>query len=753
MDSKGTIGVSTQDLFPIIKKFLYSDHEIFLREIVSNAVDATQKLRALAIKGEYKDVTDGLKVRVWSDAAKGTITVSDNGIGMTAEEVEKYINQIAFSGAEEFLAKYKDTAATIIGHFGLGFYSSFMVSDKVEIITRSYRDNEKAVRWICEGTTDYTMEEAERDTHGTDIIMYLNKDELDFVKEEKIEELLKKYCRFLPVEIIHGKEKEWKDGKYIDTDKDHIVNDTKPLWTRKPSELTDEDYNKFYHELYPFAPDPLFHIHLNVDFPFTLTGVLYFPKIENRLELTRNKIGLYANQVYVTDSVEGIVPDYLTLLHGVIDSPDIPLNVSRSYLQSDRSVKQISTHITKKVADMLLDLYKNERADYESKWDDLKIFVQYGVLSDEKFAERAVDLSGDDGGSGAGDGASSGGTSSSNAGDSAGGDAGNGNTGGIDAGSGDAGGSTNGGISTNAVSGFYLLKNVDNKYYGIKEYISAVKGSQTDKDGKTVLLYTFNATEQYAYVEGAKVKGYDVLVMNSPLDTPFFNYVEQKNDKVRFVRVDSEVAAKLIPASTDVSANILSSGDEEMLREIFASQLQSAANGSDMSAPHYHIEFCALGSDSAPAVITRSEFMRRMKEMSEIQPAMNFYGKMGDQLSVVVNTDSSAVKKVLAKASDELSEKIKPLNEKSAKLNADKADIDMLNKDVKKEDIPQADKDRLDKIDKDITAVKVQKDELLRTYGKEQETVGQIIDLALLSNGLLKGEALAKFLKRSAGML
>ncbi|MDR0619991.1 MAG: molecular chaperone HtpG [Bacteroidales bacterium] len=653
MNRKGTIGVSTQDLFPIIKKFLYSDHEIFLREIISNAVDATQKLRALAAKGEYKGTVDDLNIHVSSDTSKGTITVSDNGIGMTAEEVEKYINQIAFSGAEEFLKKYKDTAASIIGHFGLGFYSSFMVSDKVEIVTRSYREGEKAVRWVCEGTTDYTMEETLRDTHGTDIIMYLNKDELAFAGEEKIEELLRKYCRFLPVEIIHGKEKEWKDGKYIDTDKEHTVNDTKPLWTRKPVELTKEDYDKFYHELYPYAPDPLFYIHLNVDFPFTLTGILYFPKIENRLELTRNKIGLYANQVYVTDSVEGIVPDYLTLLHGVIDSPDIPLNVSRSYLQSDRSVKQISTHITKKVADMLLDLYRTSRAEFEKKWDDLKIFVQYGVLSDEKFAEKAVDLS-------------------------------------------------NG--------GFYLLKNVNGKYYGINDYTAAVKDIQTDKDGKTVLLYTYNAAEQYAYIESAKTKGYDVLVMNSPLDTPFFNYIEQKNDKLRFVRVDSEIAAKLVPADNDTAAHNLSEEDEKTLRELFngvlpsnstpasdsdaapeTSETSATSAAQDLLTPHYSIEFSALGENSAPAVITRSEFMRRMKEMSDIQPAMSFYGKMGDQLSIVINTDSPAVRKILS----------------------------------------AVDKENIDK----------------------KEIAGQIIDLALLSNGLLKGEALAKFLRRSASML
>lgn len=679
----GKIGVSTKDLFPIIKKFLYSDHDIFLREIVSNAVDATQKLKVLASTGEVKEELGDLKIRVKADKEAGTLTVSDNGIGMTREEVEKYINQIAFSGAEEFLEKHKDDAATIIGHFGLGFYSAFMVSDKVEIVTKSYKEGAQAVKWSCSGDPEYTLDDIDKAERGTDIIMYLNADDKEFLEDNKINELLNKYCKFLPVEIIFGKKKEWKDGKYVDTEEDNVINDVNPAWTRKPSDLKEEDYLRFYHQLYPMAEDPLFHIHLNVDYPFNLTGILYFPKINNKFEIQKNKIQLYSNQVYVTDSVEGIVPEYLTLLHGVIDSPDIPLNVSRSYLQSDRNVKKISNHITKKVADSLSDIFKNNREEYEKKWDDLKIFIQYGMLTDEKFAERAKDI--------------------------------------------------------------YLLKNTDGKYFTFEEYDNLIKANQTDKDKNIVCLYATDATEQYSYIEKAKAKGYDVLLMDGQLDTHFINHLEQKNSDHKYLRVDSDVVEKLIPKE-DARQSDLSEEEQNELRPVFSSQLPKE-NGM------FLVNFEALGEDSDPVVVTRSEFMRRMKEMAALNPGMGFYGAMGDQYTLVVNTDHKLVKDVLADEKKSMNAKLEPLNFEIKEMEGKKTELNELNKDKKEDEIPQVDKDRLKEYNEKIDNMRQQKETLLQEYGKENKIVGQLIDLALLANGLLKGEALNKFVKRSVDLI
>lgn len=679
----GKIGVSTQNLFPIIKKFLYSDHEIFLREIVSNAVDATQKLKVLASSGEFKGEASGLRVRVKTDKEAGTLTVSDNGIGMTQEEVEKYINQIAFSGAEEFLEKHKDDAATIIGHFGLGFYSAFMVSDKVEIITKSYKEGAQAVKWTGEGDTEYTLEPTQKAERGTDIVMHISEEEKDFLEEGKIRELLTKYCRFLPVEIVFGKKKEWKDGKYEDTDEDDIINDTNPLWTRKPSELKEEDYQKFYRELYPMAQDPLFHIHLNVDYPFNLTGILYFPKIDNKFEIQKNKIQLYSNQVFVSDSVEGIVPEYLTLLHGVIDSPDIPLNVSRSYLQSDRNVKKISSHITKKVADSLSDIFKNNREDYEKKWDDLKIFIQYGMLTDEKFAERA-----------------------------------------------------------NAI---VLLKNTENKYFTLEEYENLVKVNQTDKDNNIVYLYATDIEEQYTYIQAAREKGYDVLLMDGQLDTHFINHIEQKNANHKFLRVDSDVIDKLIPKS-ETKATDWTEAEQDDLRDVFTAQLPKEGG-------MYMVNFEALGDSADPVIITRSEFMRRMKEMAAMNPGMGFYGSMGDQFTLVVNTDHKLVKGILEDERKEMAGKLAPIDAEIKENETKQAEIDELNKDKKDEEIPQVDKDRRQEYADKLDNLRKQKQELLAQYGKDNRIVGQLIDLALLANGLLKGEALNRFVKRSVDLI
>ena len=681
--STGKIGVSTGNLFPIIKKFLYSDHEIFLREIVSNAVDASQKMKVLASNGEFKGELGELKVRVKADKAAGTLTVSDNGIGMTEEEVEKYINQIAFSGAEEFMNKYKDNAAAIIGHFGLGFYSSFMVSDRVEIVTKSYKEGAKAVKWSCEGNPEYTLEETEKAERGTDIIMYISEEEKDFLEDSKVNDLLTKYCKFLPIEIISGKKKEWKDGEYKDTTEDNVINDTNPAWTRKPTDLTEEDYEKFYRELYPMAQDPLFHIHLNVDYPFNLTGILYFPKIDNKFEIQKNKIQLYSNQVYVTDSVEGIVPEYLTLLHGVIDSPDIPLNVSRSYLQSDRNVKKISSHITKKVADSLSDIFTNKREDYEKKWDDLKIFIQYGMLTDEKFAERAKSI--------------------------------------------------------------FLFKNTEGKYFTYEEYENLIKANQTDKDNKVVFLYATDVKEQYTYIETAKGKGYDVLLMDGQLDTHFINHLEQKNSDHRFVRVDSDVIDKLIPKE-ETKEVALSHEEQEELRAVFTSQLPKEEG-------MFMVNFEAMGENGDPVIVTRSEFMRRMKEMAAMNPGMGFYGAMGDQYTLVVNTDHKLVNAILENEKKEMSAQLEPINFEIKETEKKQAELDELNKGKKDEEIPQVDKDRKSEYNKTIADLNKQKNSLLEEYGKGNKVVGQLIDLALLANGLLKGEALNKFVKRSVELI
>lgn len=681
--STGKIGVSTGNLFPIIKKFLYSDHEIFLREIVSNAVDASQKMKVLASNGEFKGELGELKVRVKADKAAGTLTVSDNGIGMTQEEVEKYINQIAFSGAEEFMNKYKDNAAAIIGHFGLGFYSSFMVSDRVEIVTKSYKEGAKAVKWSCEGNPEYTLEETEKAERGTDIIMYISEEEKDFLEDAKVNELLTKYCKFLPIEIISGKKKEWKDGEYKDTTEDNVINDTNPAWTRKPADLTEEDYEKFYRELYPMAQDPLFHIHLNVDYPFNLTGILYFPKIDNKFEIQKNKIQLYSNQVYVTDSVEGIVPEYLTLLHGVIDSPDIPLNVSRSYLQSDRNVKKISSHITKKVADSLNDIFTNKREDYEKKWDDLKIFIQYGMLTDEKFAERAKSI--------------------------------------------------------------FLFKNTEGKYFTYEEYENLIKANQTDKDNKVVFLYATDVKEQYTYIETAKGKGYDVLLMDGQLDTHFINHLEQKNSDHRFVRVDSDVIDKLIPKE-ETKEVALSHEEQEELRAVFTSQLPKEEG-------MFMVNFEAMGENGDPVIVTRSEFMRRMKEMAAMNPGMGFYGAMGDQYTLVVNTDHKLVNAILENEKEEMSAQLEPINFEIKETEKKQAELDELNKGKKDEEIPQVDKDRKSEYSKTISDLNKQKNSLLEEYGKGNKVVGQLIDLALLANGLLKGEALNRFVKRSVELI
>jgi len=680
----GKIGVSTQNLFPIIKKFLYSDHEIFIREIVSNAIDATQKLKVLASANVYKGDISNLCIRVVADKEAGTLTISDSGLGMTQEEVEKYINQIAFSGVDEFLKEHKDDAATMIGHFGLGFYSSFMVSDKVEIVTKSYKEGSQAVRWIGEGDTEYTLEDAEKAEHGTDIIMYINEDEKDFLEESKIQELLTKYCRFLPIPIVFGKKKEWKDGKNVETDVDNVINDTNPLWTRKPADLTDEDYNKFYRELYPnVMEEPLFHIHLNVDYPFNLTGILYFPKIENKFEQQKNKIQLYCNQVFVSNSVEGIVPEYLTLLHGVIDSPDIPLNVSRSYLQSDRNVKKISGYITKKVADSLGDIFKNDRDDYEKKWDDLKVFIQYGMLTDDKFAERANSI--------------------------------------------------------------VLLKDTAGKYFTLEEYDNLVKVNQTDKENNVIYLYATDAKEQYTYIDAAKKKGYDVLIMDGQLDTHFINYMEQKQTGHKFLRVDSDVIDKLI-VKEDVKVTDWSETEQAEIRDVFTSQLPKEGG-------MYVVNFEAMGVSADPVLITRSEFMRRMKEMASMNPGMGFYGAMDDQFTLSVNTDHKLVKNILADEQKEMEAKLQPINAEISENENKQTEIDALNKDKKEDEIPQVDKDRKKESSDKIDGLKKEKQNLLQEYGKDNKIVGQLIDLALLANGLLKGEALNTFVKRSVDLI
>ena len=679
---KGNIGVTTENIFPIIKMFLYSDHEIFLRELVSNAVDATQKLKTLASKGEFKGEMGDLTVKVSLNA--DTITISDRGIGLTAEEIEKYINQIAFSGANDFLEKYKDDANAIIGHFGLGFYSAFMVAKKVEIITKSYREDAQAVKWTCDGSPEFTIEDVEKADRGSDIILYIDDDCKEFLEEARISALLTKYCRFLPIPVAFGKKKEWKDGKQVETNEDNIINETYPLWTRKPVELKDEDYKKFYQELYPMADEPLFWIHLNVDYPFNLTGILYFPKIKSNIELQRNKIQLYCNQVYVTDSVEGIVPDFLTLLHGVIDSPDIPLNVSRSYLQSDSNVKKISTYISKKVSDRLQAIFKNNRKEFEEKWDDLKIFINYGMLTQEDFYEKA--------------------------------------------------------------NKFALLKDTDGKYYTYEEYQSLIKDNQTDKDGNLIYLYSNNMDEQYSYIDAAKNRGYNILLMDGQLDVAMISMLEQKFEKSRFTRVDSDVIDRLIVKEEHKEAN-LESNQREILSSVFRSQLPQ------IKKVEFNVETQALGENGAPIMITQSEYMRRMKEMANIQAGMSFYGEMPNMYNLVLNADHKLVKQVLTDADNSCKAALEPIESEMANLNNRRKELQKAQEGKKTEDIPQAEKDELNDIEKKISDETTKKQAVLGEYANGNKIIHQLIDLALLQNNMLKGEALTNFVKRSIELI
>ena len=681
---KGNIGVTTENIFPVIKKFLYSDHDIFLRELVSNAVDATQKLKALAQKGIFKENAGDASVRVKLDKDAKTLTISDNGIGMTAEEIDKYINQIAFSGVTDFLSKYKDENVSIIGHFGLGFYSAFMVSDKVEIVTRSYQKDAKAVRWTCDGSPEFTIEDAEREGHGSDVILHISDDCKEFLEKSKIEELLNKYCKFMAVPVIFGKKTEWKDGKQVETDEDNVINSVEPLWVKAPSTLKDEDYKKFYHTLYPMQDEPLFWIHLNVDFPFHLTGILYFPRVHNSIDLQRNKIQLYCNQVFVTDQVEGIVPDFLTLLHGVIDSPDIPLNVSRSYLQSDANVKKIATYITKKVADRLAQIFKDDRKDYEAKWDDLKLFINYGMLSQEDFYDRAKD--------------------------------------------------------------FALFKDVDGKYFTFDEYKTLIKDNQTDKSGDLIYLYATNKDEQYTYIQSAQTKGYSVLMFDGQLDVPMVSMLEQKFEKSHFSRVDADIIDRLI-AKDDTKKDQLDTADSDKLSEVFRSQMPV---GNKVT---YNVEVEALGEESTPVIITQSEYMRRMKEMSHFQPGMSFYGEMPDSYTVVLNSDHRLVKEILNDANVSVAEPLKPIE---AELKGLQARLDALRQSQgkkKPEEVTQEEKDDLQNTEKAINEQRDKKNKVLADYAGNNKVVHELIDLALLQNGMLKGEALDKFLKRSVEMI
>ena len=681
---KGNIGVTTENIFPIIKKFLYSDHEIFLRELVSNAVDATQKLKTLAATGDFKGELGDLTVRVKVDKENGTITISDRGLGMTAEEIDKYINQIAFSGANDFLEKYKDDANAIIGHFGLGFYSAFMVAKTVDIVTLSYKEGAKAVKWSCDGSPEFTLEETERSDRGTDIILHVDEDCKEFLEESRLQGLLTKYCHFLAVPVAFGKKKEWKDGKQVETDEDNLINDTCPIWTKKPSDLNFKDYKKFYRDLYPMADEPLFWIHLNVDYPFNLTGVLYFPKIKSNIDLQRNKIQLYCNQVYVTDSVEGIVPDFLTLLHGVIDSPDIPLNVSRSYLQSDSNVKKISTYITKKVSDRLQSIFKNDRKEFEEKWDDLKIFINYGMLTQEDFYEKA--------------------------------------------------------------SKFALFKDTDNKYYTFEEYQTLIKDNQTDKNGSLIYLYANNLDEQYTYIDAAKNKGYNVLLMDGQLDVPMINMLEQKFEKSHFTRVDSDIVDRLI-VKEDQKGEELPHDKQEVLSSLFKGQMPK------VKKTEFHVEAHALGENNAPIVITQAEYMRRMKDMASIQPGMSFYGEMPDMFNLVLNSDHRLIKQVLSDAETACAEKLVPVESEIAMLTLRRNELQKAQEGKKDEEIPTAEKDELSDVEKKIEAQKTEKENILNGYAAGNKVVHQLIDLALLQNNMLKGEALTNFVKRSVEMI
>ena len=682
---KGTIGVTTDNIFPIIKQFLYSDHEIFLREIVSNAVDATQKLRILSQRGEVKGELGDLTIHVNVDKDKGTITISDRGIGMTEEEINKYINQIAFSGANEFLEKYKkDDAASIIGHFGLGFYSAFMVSKQVDIVTRSYKEDAKAMKWTCDGTPEFQMEETEKEGRGTDIILYIDDDCKEYLEKYKILELLRKYCKFLPVPVACGKKTEWKDGKEVDTDEDNIINNVNPLWKQKTTELKDEDYKKFYQELYPGNDEPMFWIHLNVDYPFNLTGVLYFPKIKNNIELQHNKIQLYCNQVFVTDQVENIVPEFLTLLHGVIDSPDIPLNVSRSYLQSDANVKKISNYIMKKVSDRLQSQFKENRKEFEEKWDDLKLFIHYGMLSQPNFYDKAKD--------------------------------------------------------------YALLKDTEGKYYTYEEYKKLIEGNQTDKNKNLIYLYSNNVEEQYSSVETAKEKGYSVLLLDGQLDVPMVGLLEEKLGQCRFSRVDADIVERLIQKEDELKTN-LSDEQTQQLSTIFKSQLPS------LSGKDFHVEAQALGENSNPVMITQNEFSRRMKEMSRIQQGMSFYGQMPDMYAVVLNADHPLIKKVLDDATQKTEAALKPILAELKGLHARQSVLRQQQNDKKPEEITQEMKDDLETCNKSIREEETKRDNIISSYAKDNDIVHQLIDLALLQNGLLKGDALNQFLKRSINLI
>ncbi len=683
---KGNIGVTTENIFPVIKKFLYSDHEIFLREMVSNAVDATQKLKTLAQQGEFKGELGDVTVHVALDTDKGTITISDRGIGMTEEEIDKYINQIAFSGVNDFLEKYKDNANNIIGHFGLGFYSSFMVAKKVEIITKSYKEGSKAVKWSCDGSPAYEIDEAEKEDRGSDIILYVDDDCKEFLEKEKIQQLLTKYCKFMAVPVAFGKKQEWSSEKkeMVDTDKDNIINDVEPLWTKTPSTLKDEDYQSFYRTLYPMSDEPMFWIHLNVDYPFNLTGILYFPRIKSNLDLQRNKIQLYCNQVFVTDQVEGIVPEFLTLLHGVIDSPDIPLNVSRSYLQSDREVKKISTYITKKVADRLLSIFKEDRKQYEEKWDDLKLFINYGMLSEESFYDKAKD--------------------------------------------------------------FALLKDVEGKYFTFDEYKTLIEGSQKDKDGNLIYLYATDKEEQYSYIQAAKDKGYSVLLLDGQLDVPAIQMLEQKFEKSRFTRVDSDIIDRLI-VKEDAKKSELSQEQCDNLSALFKSQMPK------MDKTEFMVQVDALGSEARPVIITQNEWMRRMKEMSRFQQGMNFYGQMPDSFNIVLNSDHDLVKRVLADSEGATTEALKPIESELKGQEARLAAINQQQSGKKYDELTQDDKDMKAECEKAVQEQKDKKQAVLSDYAAKNDIIHQLIDLALLQNGMLKGEALDKFLKRSVDLI
>ena len=684
MAQKGNIGVTTENIFPVIKKFLYSDHDIFLREMVSNAVDATQKLKTLAAQGDFKGEIGDTTVRISLDEKAGTLTISDRGIGMTEEEIDKYINQIAFSGVTDFLDKYKENANAIIGHFGLGFYSSFMVASKVEIITKSYKEGSKAVKWSCDGSPAFEIEDADKADRGSDIVLHIADDCKEFLQKSKIEELLNKYCKFMAVPVAFGKKTEWKDGKNVETDEDNIINNVEPLWTKTPSTLKDEDYKKFYHTLYPMQDDPLFWIHLNVDFPFNLTGILYFPRIKNSIDMQRNKIQLYCNQVFVTDQVEGIVPEFLTLLHGVIDSPDIPLNVSRSYLQSDSNVKKISTYITKKVADRLSSIFKENRKEFEEKWDDLKLFINYGMLSQDDFYDRAKD--------------------------------------------------------------FALLKDVEGKYFTYEEYKTLIKDNQTDKDGNLVYLYANNKEEQYSYIEAAKQKGYSVLLMEGQLDTPMVNMLEQKLEKSRFTRVDADIIDRLI-VKEDAKKTDLTKEQSDNLTEVFRSQMPK------LEKAEFFVEIQALGEQNQPVLITQNEYMRRMKAMSQFQAGMNFYGQMPDSYNIVLNSDHALVKKVLEDAEANTAETLKPI---LAEIKGQEARLAILHQEQNKkkpEEITQQEKDDVHNTEKAISDEKAKRNEIISGYAKNNNIVHQLIDLALLQNGMLKGASLDAFLKRSVDMI